>query len=155
MVPLSSFPLPPAGEARRGLASNGTIIFTKIFIWKAIAYLTLRASKAGAIADANNPMLKCSKTLREFSVFHFNRLRHHKTTLFLSGLIILSLFIKLFIFLFFFHGNAEQITQPDSNSYLAPAQSLLSQHSFYEMFERTPGYPLFIAGLFWDRKSVV
>lgn len=82
-------------------------------------------------------------------MFHFNRLRHHKTTLFLSGLIILSLFIKLFIFLFFFHGNAEQITQPDSNSYLAPAQSLLSQHSFYEMFERTPGYPLFIAGLFW------
>jgi len=46
----SSFPLPLAGETRRGLASSGTIIFTKIFIRNTIVSLIRCAlSKQGLV----------------------------------------------------------------------------------------------------------
>ncbi len=66
----------------------------------------------------------------------------------------LSFVIKLLLFLFFYHGSLSQITMPDSATYLAPAKFLLTTGQYLAsphspMFFRTPGYPTFIAALFW------
>jgi len=69
-------------------------------------------------------------------------------------IILLSVALKMVLFLWFYTGNLAQITQPDSVSYSTPAEWLLRTGHFYAsannfMFFRTPGYPCFLASIFW------
>ncbi len=80
--------------------------------------------------------------------------QHNQWKLALTAIVLLGILAKLIIFLSVYHGNISQITQPDSESYIAPAIWLLktghymtSAHSF--MLQRTPGYPTFIAAIFY------
>ncbi|WP_259411690.1 glycosyltransferase family 39 protein [Coxiella burnetii] len=66
----------------------------------------------------------------------------------LPAIVIVALVLKLSLFFIFYHGDVHQITQPDSEGYLAPAKSLIMNGNYGNILSRTPGYPTFIAILF-------
>lgn len=71
-----------------------------------------------------------------------------------AAIAIISIVIKLTLFIIFYHGNSTQIFQPDSGTYIIPAHWLLSTGHYLSspttyMFIRTPGYPTFIAAIFY------
>lgn len=82
-------------------------------------------------------------------------LRINRNMLILSGIVLLALLVKLGFFFCFYHSEYGQITQQDSGTYLAPAKSLLAVGQYWAgtkyspMFMRTPGYPTFIAMIFF------
>ena len=76
-----------------------------------------------------------------------NRLKN--PVVILLAIIGFSILCKMTLFLAFFHGDINQIAQPDTGTYLQPALSLLNYGHYGDMFERTPGYPTFIAALYW------
>jgi 4-amino-4-deoxy-L-arabinose transferase-like glycosyltransferase len=70
----------------------------------------------------------------------------------LTGIIVASVILKLFVFFMVFHGSVQQVSEMDSATYLHPAFSLLKSHQYLAsdgspMFFRTPGYPTFIAAV--------
>lgn len=66
----------------------------------------------------------------------------------LSAIVIVAFVLKLSLFFIFYHGDVHQITQPDSEDYLAPVKSLIMNGNYGNILSRTPGYPTFIAILF-------
>ena len=77
----------------------------------------------------------------------FNR---YADTYYLYFIIAFSVMVKLAIFLFLYHLKAS-FTLPDSPSYLDPASTLINNHFSlltHGLWERTPGYPLIIAGIY-------
>ncbi len=69
-------------------------------------------------------------------------------------IVLLTILVKLALFFIFYKGWASQITWEDTNSYLIPAKTLLNTGHFLNanhipMFFRTPGYPIFIAFVFF------
>lgn len=70
------------------------------------------------------------------------------------GFSLLAVLIKLIVLAFFYHNHPLQITSFDSFFYIYPAKSFLTTHTFLNpantpMFDRTPGYPFFIACIFY------
>lgn len=83
-----------------------------------------------------------------------SKLKNYHPTLWLLVILLASLAAKFVVFFIFYHGDYAQIVQPDTDSYVTPAKYIASQHGFWHslyyspMFERTPGYPLFLAAVF-------
>ncbi len=78
--------------------------------------------------------------------------RHQKI---LISIILISIILKLILFFSAYHGDLKQITEPDSKGYYAPAKILLETGHYMNydgtqhMFFRTPGYPTFIAIIYF------
>ena len=73
-----------------------------------------------------------------------------KNTRTLALIVISSWLIKALLLVLIIHVNAG-FTQPDSASYLVPAQHMLQGGSMWtdpSLWMRTPGYPLFLAAIF-------
>lgn len=81
-------------------------------------------------------------------------LKNNHPGILLATILLLSLAFKLIVFFIFYHGDYAQISQPDTDTYVIPAQFIATHHGFWHsliyvtMFERTPGYPLFLAAVF-------
>ena len=74
----------------------------------------------------------------------------NKNTQTLTFIVIGSWLVKALLLLLLVHVNAG-FTQPDSASYLVPAQHMLQGGSMWSdpsLWMRTPGYPLFLAAIF-------
>lgn len=77
----------------------------------------------------------------------------------LIGLVILfSLSLKIILFYSLYNGDPQRIMLDDSLSYLIPAHSFLTTGHFLEaphapMIFRTPGYPAFLAAVFYLFKN--
>jgi 4-amino-4-deoxy-L-arabinose transferase-like glycosyltransferase len=67
----------------------------------------------------------------------------------LGGILLLALLLRAALLLIAIH-HGDRAIQPDSASYLNPALRLLSSGSYpSDSARRTPGYPLFIAFIYW------
>ncbi len=72
----------------------------------------------------------------------------------LIGIVLGGVLLKLILLFLFYHHNVKQLMQPDSGTYLIPAQYLLKTGHYLlaphiYMFFRTPAYPTFIALIFF------
>ena len=99
----------------------------------------------------------CPRTLRGPSASTRSPSARH-----ILAIVLLAGVVRLFVPLgaLVVHGNPQVFFQPDTDSYVQPAQSLVEHHRFAtprgpEM-QRTPGYPLFLTlGVLADRIAAV